>query len=175
MNAAIIVCSTLTNHVKAAQKKMNTNYPIIELDNSKHSRPEKFWQLAFLAMEQLPVEIDTVLLGLGVCGGASVGWTFPRRTIMPKVDDCITLLMHTDEIFHYNLKEVGHFYLTENRDLMSIEQMEKDLVLKYGERRAKRVMKVWFDAYKSVDIVDTGVYDCYSKEYVERAKGSLQL
>ena len=38
MNAAIIVCSTLTNHVKAAQKKMNTNYPIIELDNSKHSR-----------------------------------------------------------------------------------------------------------------------------------------
>ena len=81
MNAAIIVCSTLTNHVKAAQKKMNTNYPIIELDNSKHSRPEKFWQLAFLAMEQLPEEIDTVLLGLGVCGGASVGWTFPRRTI----------------------------------------------------------------------------------------------
>lgn len=170
MNAAIIVCSTLTNHVKAAQKKMNTNYPIIELDNSKHSRPEKFWQLAFLAMEQLPEEIDTVLLGLGVCGGASVGWTFPRRTIMPKVDDCITLLMHTDEKFHYNLKEVGHFYLTENRDLMSIEQMEQDLVLKYGERRAKRVMKVWFDAYKSVDIVDTGVYDCYSKEYVERAK-----
>ena len=51
MNAAIIVCSTLTNHVKAAQKKMNTNYPIIELDNSKHSRPEKFWQLAFLAMD----------------------------------------------------------------------------------------------------------------------------
>lgn len=89
---------------------------------------------------------------------------------MPKVDDCITLLMHTDEKFHYNLKEVGHFYLTENRDLMSIEQMEQDLVLKYGERRAKRVMKVWFDAYKSVDIVDTGVYDCYSKEYVERAK-----
>ena len=32
MNAAIIVCSTLTNHVKAAQKKMNTNYPIIELE-----------------------------------------------------------------------------------------------------------------------------------------------
>ena len=53
MNTAIIVCSTLTNHVKAAQKKMNTNYPIIELDNSKHSRPEKFWHLAFLAMEQL--------------------------------------------------------------------------------------------------------------------------
>ena len=72
---------------------------------------------------------------------------------MPKVDDCITLLMHTDEKFHYNLKEAGHFYLTENRDLMSIDRMEQDLVLKYGERRAKRVMKVWFDAYKSVDIV----------------------
>ena len=41
MNAAIIVCSTLTNHVKAAQKKMNTNYPIIELDNSKHSKTGK--------------------------------------------------------------------------------------------------------------------------------------
>ena len=48
MNAAIIVCSTLTNHVKAAQKKMNTNYPIIELDNSKHSRPEKSGSWHFL-------------------------------------------------------------------------------------------------------------------------------
>lgn len=170
MNAAIVVCSTLTNHIKAAQEKMGTHYPIVELDNSKHSRPEVFWKLAFLAMEQLPEEIDTVLLGLGVCGGAAVGWPFPRRTVMPKVDDCITLLMHTDNQFHYNLKETGHFYLTENRDLMSIERMEQNLILKYGERRAKRVMKVWFDAYNRVDIVDTGVYDCYSEEYVERAK-----
>ena len=66
---------------------------------------------------------------------------FPKADNYAQVDDCITLLMHTDEKFHYNLKEVGHFYLTENRDLMSIEQMEQDLVLKYGERRAKRVMK----------------------------------
>lgn len=85
MNAAIIVCSTLTNHVKAAQKKMNTNYPIIELDNSKHSRPEKFWQLAFLAMEQLPEEIDTVLLGLGVCGRGISRMDVSRRTISQKL------------------------------------------------------------------------------------------
>lgn len=49
---------------------------------------------------------------------------------MPKVDDCITLLMHTDEKFHYNLKEVGHFYLTEKQRFDVYEQMEQDLVLK---------------------------------------------
>ena len=31
-------------------------------------------------------------------------------------------------------------------------------------------MKVWFDAYKSVDIVDTGVYDCYSKRICRACK-----
>ena len=57
---------------------------------------------------------------------------------MPKVDDCITLLMHTDEKFHYNLKEVGHFYLTENRDLMSIEQMEQDFGFKVWRKKSQK-------------------------------------
>ena len=45
---------------------------------------------------------------------------------------------------------------------------------KYAKEEPKSY-EVWFDAYKSVDIVDTGVYDCYSKEYVERAKREFAI
>ncbi len=170
MNAVIVTCSTLTNHLNAAQKKMHTDYPIIELNNKDHDKPEKFWRIAFQKIEALTEDSDTVLLALGVCGGAAVGWPFPRRVVMPKVDDCITLLMHHDDSVQYNLKKTGHFYLTENRDLMSIVNMRDNLLYKYGEKRARRVMKIWFDSYKSVDIVDTGVYNSYSDEYLTRAR-----
>ncbi len=168
-NAAVVACSTLTNHVMAAQEKMNTDYPVYELDNHKHDRPGLFWKMAFQAMEELPQEIDTVFLALGVCGGAAVGRRFPRKTVMPRVDDCITLLLHQDDVFHYNLKKPGHFYLTENEDLMSLEKMRKKMCERHGEKRADRIMGIFFDSYTSVDVIDTGAYDSYSEEYTDRA------
>lgn len=169
-NMALLVCSTLTIHAEAAQKAMHTDYPLYELDNSKHDRPERFWRLAFEAMENMPQEIDTVLLGLGTCGGACSGWKFPRRTVMPRVDDCITLLLHQDHCFHYNLKKAGHFYLTENEDLMSLERIRDKLCGKYGPKKAGKVMKAYFSGYTSVDIIDTGAYDSYSEAYTKRAR-----
>ena len=95
---------------------------------------------------------------------------------MPKVDDCITLLMHTDDKWYPNLKKGGHLYLTDTVDGdLSIENIRQGLIERYGEKKGLMVFDIWFESYRSVDIIDTGVYDCYSRDYVARAKANADL
>ena len=49
---------------------------------------------------------------MGLCGGSVSDIPLPRNIVIPKVDDCITLLMHTDDRWYANLKKCGHLYLT---------------------------------------------------------------
>ena len=130
----------------------------------------------FEAMKNLPEQVDTVLLSMGLCGGSVSERPLPVRVIMPKVDDCITLLMHTDEKWHPNLKRSGHMYLTDTVDSdLSIINIRNRLVERYGEKKGLMVFDIWFESYQSVDIIDTGVYDCYSSDYVTRAKANADL
>ena len=117
-----------------------------------------------------------MLLSMGLCGGSVSERPLPVRVIMPKVDDCITLLMHTDEKWHPNLKRSGHMYLTDTVDSdLSIINIRNRLVERYGEKKGLMVFDIWFESYQSVDIIDTGVYDCYSSDYVTRAKANADL
>lgn len=104
-----MACDTLQLHVEAAQEKMGTHYEVLLLDSRLHARPEKMNEAVFEAIAGLPAQVDTVLLAMGLCGGSVSGRPFPRRTVIPKVDDCITLLLHKDQTWHPNLKECGHF------------------------------------------------------------------
>lgn len=92
------------------------------------------------------------------------------------MDDCITLLLHRDQTWHPDLKECGHFYLTDTLDSrLSIENMHRRLREDYGERDGMEIFNMWFASYESVDIIDTGVYDCRSAEYVEKAQRQAAL
>ena len=87
------------------------------------------------------------------------------------MDDCITLLLHRDQTWHPNLKECGHFYLTDTLEgRLSIERMHRRLTEEYGEEDGGDIFHMWFANYRSVDIIDTGVYPCRTAAYVEKAK-----
>ena len=112
MSRIIISCGNLLHHLEAAQKKMNTSYNVVELDTELHSEPERLRRTLFETMEALDPAADTVLLAMGLCGGSVSDIPLPRNIVIPKVDDCITLLMHTDDRWYANLKKCGHLYLT---------------------------------------------------------------
>ncbi len=176
MGTVIIACESLKQHVDAAQKKAETSYPVIEMDSRLHAEPKDMREALFTKMEELPEEIDTVLLAMGLCGGSVSERPLPVRLIMPKVDDCITLLMHTDDTWYPNLKKGGHLYLTDTvNGKLSVPNIRRDLVEKYGEKKGLRIFAIWFDSYRSVDIIDTGVYDCRSDSYLEMARENAEL
>lgn len=176
MDAVILGCSSLLGHIEAAQAKMATNYPVIPLDRKYHVEPREMRREIREALEQLPPEVDTVMVAMGFCGGSWEGVAARQRLVIPRVDDCITLLLHTDEASHFNLKKQGHFYLRDvDQGPYSLEGIQQSLCARHGQERGEQIFASWFAAYTDADIVDTGVYDCHSPAYLAEAKRNADL
>ncbi len=176
MNAVILTCSSLTSHVDAAQKKMNTHFPVMEMDRKYHDNPAYMRKIIIEQLKDLPEEIDTILVAMGFCGGSWENICLNKRIVIPKVDDCITLLLYTDDQWHLSLKKPGHMYLRDS-DVKeySITAMYNKLRQKYGGRNGDIIFRSMFAHYTNVDIIDTGVYDCYSESYVAQAQEDANL
>lgn len=176
MSKIIMGCSSLRKHIDAAQEKEGTHYPVIELDSRLHAEPKDMRTAIFSQLQVLPADTEVVMLAMGLCGGSVSDLPLPVDLVMPRVDDCITLLMHVDDAWHPNLKEGGHLYLTDTVDgNLSVENIRKRLIERYGEKKGLMVFDIWFDSYSSVDIIDTGIYDCRDPLYLEAAKRNADL
>lgn len=176
MNAVILACSSLNRHVDAAQEKMNTGYPVVNVDRKYHEDPKQMREQLIEKLRSLPTEIDTVLVAMGFCGGSWEAIPFEKRIVIPRVDDCITLLLHMDDIWHLNLKKEGHLYLRDSDTAeYSLEAMQRKLCEQYGGMNGSMIFNSMFANYTNVDIIDTGVYDCYSEEYVIEAQKNADL
>lgn len=176
MNAVILACSSLNRHVDAAQEKMKTDYPVVNVDRKYHEDPKQMREQLMEKLRSLPSEIDTVLVAMGFCGGSWEAIPLEKRVVIPRVDDCITLLLHTDNVWYPNLKKAGHLYLRDTDTVeYSLEAMQRKLCEQYGGMNGSMIFNSMFANYTNVDIIDTGVYDCYSEEYVTEAQRNADL
>lgn len=175
-NTIVLACSSMLLHVAAAQEKMGTDFEVIELDRDLHSEPEKMRLHIIETLNRLPGQIETVLVAMGFCGGSWDRVPAVQRIVIPKVDDCITLLLHTDDTPHGNLKQTGHMYFRDcDGGKYSIEAMKDKICQKYGMEIGTSIFGSWFASYTNADIIDTGAYDCYSEAYVEEAQRNADL
>ena len=176
MNAVILGCSSMVLHIKAAQEKMKTTHPTIWVDKNYHMEPKEMRLKLLETIAQLASEADTVLAAMGFCGGSWNEVVIEKRLVIPRVDDCITLLLHNDESWHLNLKKPGHFYMRDSGSgSYSLEAMRQKLIAKHGEKKANALFEAWFEHYTDIDIIETGVYDCRKKEYLEIAEQNAKL
>ncbi len=175
-NAVILACSSMLLHVGAAQERMGTNFEVVELDRSLHENPTKMRERILEVMDALPANYKTVLVAMGYCGGSWDSIPVSRRVVIPRVDDCITMLLHTDDTRHSNLKQAGHIYFRDcDTGPYSIEAMKEKICRDYGMELGTSVFGSWFASYTHADIIDTGAYDCYSEEYVVEAQKNADL
>jgi len=176
MQAIILGCSSLLSHIEAAQAKMQTNFPVMLLDRKYHADPKLMRQEIEKQLQQLPDEADTILVAMGFCGGSWQDVRPGRRLVMPRVDDCVTLLLHTDEQPHFNLKQGRHFYLrdTDTGDY-SLAAMQRSLCEQHGEDQGQAIFRSWFAIYRDADIIDTGVYDSQAADFLAEAQHSAEL
>lgn len=176
INTIILSCTSLLLHVEAAQKKMGTDFEVVELDRHLHIAPPKMRDRIIETMENLPDRIENILVSMGLCGGSWDNVTVHRRVVIPKVDDCITLLLHTDDTQHMDLKKKGHMYFRDcDGGEYSIQAMKEKLCREYGMEFGTSIFGSWFESYTHADIIDTGIYDCYSEEYVIEAQKNADL
>ncbi len=171
----VICCGNLRAYVDAAQVCARTAYPVVELDRALHSEPPKMRDRLCEALAELPAG-STALIAMGFCGGSWEGIACPCRVVIPHVDDCITLVMHTEDRHGANLKEPGHFYLANDTQReLSPEVIRENLCREHGESAADIIMEEWFRNYVSLDVVDTGLNRCHTPEYVAMAERNAAL
>lgn len=168
MHTVILACSTLSDYIHAAQRTCGTDFPVVFLDRRYHVEPVHMRTHVLAALRELPNEVDTVLVAMGFCGGSWQDVSCPKRLVIPRVDDCVSLVMTTTEKVEPCTKQMGHMYVFGGEaGGFSIGGIYESLMRTYDPETAQSVFDMMFENYRHVDIIDTGVYDCYDPVFVE--------
>jgi len=159
----ILACKTLEEEIRAV---LSSSMDCEFLEYGLHNTPAKL-------QKELQHRIDeasgngVILLGYGLCSNGTANLLSDRHTlVIPRVHDCISLLLGSRELYEQEFKKCpGTYYLSKGW----IEQKGDPLSSyrkyceKYGEKRALEFIKIEYANYKRVAFIHT-VAD--SREYV---------
>lgn len=160
MRTVILACQTLREELRLAIRETGADYPVIYIEPGLHNRPEA---LKSRIQGQLGLidNVDVVLMVFGYCGNGLLG-VRPAgfKIVVPRVDDCIPLLLGSLAERRRISREAGTYFLT--KGWLDYEQnilWEYDrCVSRYGEERALRLMKTMLGNYGRFMVIDTGAY-----------------
>ncbi len=169
MNSIILACRTLEDEIVLAKKNTGCGYPVIYIESGLHERPKKLAE----AVREVFAELDKehaqssdgtdaplrVLMALGQCGNSLTGIAAGNfELILPKVDDCLSLLIGSNsEKTRINLQDKA-FFLTMGwlKGESTIMSQYKQSVEKYGEDVALSIMEMMYEHYETMGLIDTG-------------------
>ena len=109
----ILSCSSLKDYVEAAQRAVGTAFPVMYLNRVYHRDPQEMREHVLEELGRLPEDVGTVLVSMGFCGGSWEDVQVPCRVVLPRIDDCVSLLLQTTDEPVSDLKEPGHLYVRE--------------------------------------------------------------
>lgn len=153
----------MEDEVRAALDACGAELPIVWIDRGYHSKPD-------VLRDKLQESIDAaeaagaseVLLAIGLCGRGAVGLRTERAVLaMPRFDDCVNLMLCTGNRATRGYAQAGVMYLTRgwSNDASLIAGQRELYRRKYGERKADRLMKGMYGAYRAVSLIDNGCYE----------------
>ena len=88
-NTVILACTSMLLHVEAAQKKMKTDFPVIEADREYHVDPQSMKQCLRNKLTELPDSVENVLAAMACCGGSWDGIRAERKQENADLVRCI--------------------------------------------------------------------------------------
>lgn len=162
----VLACSSLRDYVEEAQRKVQTAYPVIYLNRIYHRDPAEMRRHILAALAALPEGTDTVLVAMGFCGGSWADVEVPCRFVLPRIDDCVSLLLQTDDTPVSNRKASGHLYVREkDPSKESFRAIFEKLTQTVDNETKKRYHEDWKRLYSGIDIMDTGINGCRKEAY----------
>lgn len=180
MNTIIIACSTLKNELSCAMEEIGCTFPVIWLESGLHNVPEKLRQALKDSLGQADaLGADRVLLSFGFCGNAlNQLLTGHFELILPRADDCISLLIGSSKRRHQIQSEAGTYFMTKGwlDGERNIWKEYEYALEKYGSKRGQRIFDTMFGNYKRIGILDTRCYPLKPvMEEASRIAGKLNL
>lgn len=143
-----------------AAEKCGCSYETRWIESGLHNFPKRL--NSALQQELDAVAAERVLLCFGTCGNSMVGLeTRDYELVIPRVDDCISLLIGSvAERMKINAAHASYF-LTAGwlRGERNIYVEYEYSIKKYGEELGKSIMETMLANYKYLSLLDTGSYD----------------
>jgi hypothetical protein len=160
LRTAILACQTLKAELTLAIKETRVDFPIIYVESGLHKTPELLHNRIQEEINRID-NVDVILLLFGYCGNSLLGIKSDKtKLVLPKVDDCIPLLLGSCEARKNITKEMGTYFLTQG--WLEYEDnllREYDRCIKrYGQSRTAKIMKILLGHYKRFMLIDTGAY-----------------
>ena len=167
----ILGCSSLKDYIDEAQRKVNTNYPVFYLNRLYHRDPNEMREHIINTLTTMDKDVDTILVAMGHCGGSWDGVKAPCRLVIPKIDECVSLLLQNTDEVKSDLKEPGHLYVREKDPMKeNFHSIFDKLTKNLDEETKKRYHEDWKKYYHEIDIIDTKINDCRRPDYVQIVK-----
>lgn len=159
MDTVLISCGTLEDEVRKVLAGMSGPPRLIFMEAAWHSKPTDQMRAALQKeLDALGPEVRRVLMAYGLCGGAIKGLVTGNFTlIVPRVDDCIPLLLGSRQKMAA-VSRIPSFFLTAGWIKFS-NQNYYDTLNRLGERNTSIVYKMLLANYKRFLFIDNGAYD----------------
>lgn len=130
------------------------------LDFGLHTNPKSLKKALQNAINSSAPDIETILLGYGLCSQAVVGLRSGSRTlIIPRLDDCIAIFLGSAAEYQNQYRsEPGTYYLTKGWiESSETPFSEYDILVKrYGEKIAQRIINQILKNYTRLAFIRTG-------------------
>ena len=164
MKTKILSCRTLEPEVRLAMEKSGCTMELEVLHENNHDVPNLLRRNLQAALDKM-VDTDRVLLAFATCGGTMVGLqTGDFELIIPRLDDCLSLLMGSMERRKAALEGGFGMFVTEswmNHEKNTAAELER-IQQKYSPERAKKVIEIMYGNFDSLNVIDTGAYDVHT-------------
>jgi hypothetical protein len=169
MLSSIIACETVRDELEYAldlagvdcDVRCDIRCDIRWVESGLHNFPDRLRKRLQEDLDALP-GCDRVLMAFGCCGNAVVGLeTGDYELIIPRVDDCLSLLIGSTER-RMQLSENGStYFLTPGwlRGGQATSVEYQYTVKKYGEEFGRSIMRKMFAHYRYLGLLDTGIYN----------------
>ena len=158
----LIACETLKEEVEKLMESIDKKPDVVWMEGGLHISPENLRDHIQMEIEKHDGNYEEIILVYGFCGGGVEALETKTSTlIIPRVEDCISILLGGDSE-RSKVNEIDKpFFLTKGW-VRTINEMEglnfKSIKKKYGDELAKKLYKEICGSYCNIDIIDTGAY-----------------
>jgi hypothetical protein len=149
------------------------------LDFGLHTDPKSLKKAIQNVINSSAPDVETILLGYGLCSQAVVGLKSSSRTlVIPRVDDCIAIFLGSAAEYQKQCHIVpGTYYLTKGWiESGDTPFSEYDILVKqYGDQTAQRIINKIFKNYTRLVFINTGNNLKYYREHARSMAARFNL
>jgi hypothetical protein len=166
----VIACATVIEEMRPL---LPSDVPYEVLDFGLHLRPGDLKRALQDKIDEASQHAEVVILGYGLCSMAVVGLKATTATlVVSRSDDCIAIFLGSCDAYKHQVnKEPGTYYLTKGWIEVGDSPFSEheQLVAKYGEAKAMRMMKLTLKNYTRLAFINTGNYNLETyRDYARR-------